>query len=340
MKKDIRNKRWFTVIIAVFLLGCNGPTPRPSVPLPSTPTQLQSNSTTFDANKSFQADNGKSSLLFEDETIVRPEVDEGEINVHELTPQELSERVQDTPPPDGRKIITSLEILPSDMTFAPPAIVKFDVSDRDDLKRGDVLELYTFDEEKREWELLGKADVDNDWFAVARILHTSIYAVMDKVGSFSITDTSVHPDAPLTLTPSRTPTKTLTPSQTPTKTITPTSTPVLNSSILVLIYWDRDNNGQKGPSDFLLSATLELYDNPSCSGSKMNVTPSAVFGYKFSNLEAGSYCIKVINNSVEDPCGADVISPRNNINTKSYSISANQDFEDLNSGFPYVCVIG
>jgi len=306
VKKGIRNKRWFTAIIAVFLLGCGGPTPRPSAPPPSTPTPPESDGTTFNANKSFQADNGKSSLLFEDETIVRPEVDEGEINVHELTPQELNELEQDTPPPDGRKIITSLEIILDGMMFSPPATVKFDVSDRKgELKRGDVLELYTFNEERREWDLLGKADVDNEWFAVARILHTSIYAVMDKVGSISITDTSVPPNAPLTLTPSRIPTKTLTPSRTPTKTITPSITPSLtplpNAEISGSIWEDSNKNGSIdfGETTGLGGVNVNLGIG-SCSSVGFRQTSSNSSGfYDFTNLAAGTYCVSI---SITDSC--------------------------------------
>ena len=206
-----RNKVGYFVIVVLLIFGCNLPyptstPPRPTIEVKNT-TIVTDGSVTFPADKSFQADNGNSSLLFEDETIVRPEVDEGEINVHELNPQELSERVQDTPPPDGRKIIASLEITLDGMVFAPPAIVKFDVSERDDLKRGDVLEFYSFDEVKKEWELLGKADVDGEGFAVARILHTSIYAAMIKESTLTVTPpatktlTAIPPTITLTTVP-------------------------------------------------------------------------------------------------------------------------------------------
>jgi len=107
-----------------------------------------------------------------------------------------------------------------------------------------------------------------------------------------------------------------------------------NNSILVLVYWDRDNNGLHGSSDFLLSADVVLYAGSSCSGAVF-ATPLKVFGYKFVNLADGTYCVKV--NSVEhvDNC---VLVPRNGINRKTYkNLQGSEDREDLSPGFPYVC---
>jgi len=179
---SIRNKIWFLVIVIVFILGCNflyPPPPPPTIEVRST-IPITVGGVTFPGNTSFQADNGNSILLFEEETIIRPEVGETDINVHELNPQELSEYIQDTPPPDNREIIVSVEITPNDMIFSTPATVKFDVSGRDDLSEGDELEIYSFDERKKEWLLIGKANVNHEDFAVGQIGHTSVYAVMTK----------------------------------------------------------------------------------------------------------------------------------------------------------------
>ena len=300
-----RNKNWFFVIIVVTMLGCN--LSNPLQPAPTFEVEITKTApvadVTFPMNTIFPADNGNSTLLFEEETTVRPVVDE--IMVHELSQQELSEYVQDTPPPDNRKIIISLEILPSEMTFAPPATVKFDVSGRDDLERGDVLEFYTFDEEKREWVLLGKADVDHEGFAVARILHTSIYAVMEKVDSSDKIDTpptssDIHPTSTQTLSP----VKTLTPTRTPTKTITPSITPSLtplpSAEISGSIWEDTNKNGSIdfGETTGIGGVTVNL-GTGSCdsAGFRQTSTNSSGF-YDFTNLAAGTYCVSVY---VSDP---------------------------------------
>jgi len=107
-----------------------------------------------------------------------------------------------------------------------------------------------------------------------------------------------------------------------------------NNSILVLVYWDRDNNGLHGSSDFLLSADVVLYAGSSCSGAVF-AKPLKVFGYKFVDLADGTYCVKV--NSVEhvDNC---VLVPRNGVNRKVYNnLQGGEDRDDLSPGFPYVC---
>jgi hypothetical protein len=110
---------------------------------------------------------------------------------------------------------------------------------------------------------------------------------------------------------------------------------VRNSSIVVFVYWDRDDDGLWDSSDYLLTAVLELYAGSSCSGPVI-ATPIAFLGYKFDDLPEGTYCVKVINNSVED-VGTCALGPRHNRNEKVYSLRANQDLEDLDQGFPYVC---
>jgi serine/threonine-protein kinase len=135
--------------------------------------------------------------------------------------------------------------------------------------------------------------------------------------------------------PTSTPIPTHTPTNTPTYTPTYTPTPVRNSSIVVFVYWDRDDDGLWDSSDYLLTAVLELYAGSSCSGPVI-ATPIAFLGYKFDDLPEGTYCVKVINNSVED-VGTCALGPRHNRNEKVYSLRANQDLEDLDQGFPYVC---
>jgi hypothetical protein len=154
---------------------------------------------------------------------------------------------------------------------------------------------------------------------------------MPTVTPIPPTDTAVPP----TDTPTDTATPTRPPTDTPTPTRPPTPTPVRNSSILVLVYWDRDKDGQHDSSDTVLSAALELYAGPSCSGTAI-ATPIEFFGYKFVDLSAGTYCVKVIDNSVED-VGACALIPRNNHNWKRYTLGANDQKEDLDLGFPYVC---
>jgi hypothetical protein len=111
-------------------------------------------------------------------------------------------------------------------------------------------------------------------------------------------------------------------------------TPVSNSSILVLVYWDKDKDGRHDSSDYLLSATLKLYAGTSCTGTAI-ASPIAFLGYKFDHLEAGTYCVKV--NSVED-VGTCALIPGKYGNTNVYpDLTENEDREDLDSGFPYVC---
>jgi hypothetical protein len=284
MKNDIRDQILFIVIVCVFIFGCGGggfdnpgAPDKPAEP----PATIDDGGTNFPEDTRFQADNGNSSLLFEDETTVRPEVPEKEIKVHEFNPQELSERVQDTPPPDNRRIIISLEILPSNMMFAPPATVKFDVSERDDLEIGDVLELYTFDEMIKDWDLLGKADVDDEWFAVARILHTSIYALMEKVESLESTETP---------TPSS-----VSPTDTPTKTITPSVTSPPPAEISGSLWEDTNRNGSIdfGETTGIGGVTVNL-GTGSCNSAGFWQTSTNSSGfYNFTNLAAGTYCVSV-----------------------------------------------
>jgi hypothetical protein len=80
---------------------------------------------------------------------------------------------------------------------------------------------------------------------------------------------------------------------------------------------------------------LEIYAGSSCSGTVIG-SPIAFLGYKFDDLAAGVYCVKVINNSVED-VGECAVVPRHDRNEKVYSLEANEDLEDLDQGFPYVC---
>jgi serine/threonine protein kinase len=139
---------------------------------------------------------------------------------------------------------------------------------------------------------------------------------------------------PPTDTPTPTPTDTPTP--TPTKTVPPTHTPVRNSFLTVIVYWDRDDDGLRDSSDFILSAVLELYAGTSCKGTVYDATPRAFLGYKFVDLPAGDYCVKVINKSVED-VGTCALKPRFGENTKVYRLLKNKGVEDLDLGFPYVC---
>lgn len=115
--------------------------------------------------------------------------------------------------------------------------------------------------------------------------------------------------------------------------VTAPPTPVRNSSILLLVYWDKDKDGRHDSSDYLLSAALELYAGFSCSGTVI-ATPLAFLGYKFDNLSAGTYCVKV--KSVED-VGSCALIPRTS-STKIYNnLEENEDREDLSQGIPYVC---
>jgi hypothetical protein len=151
-------------------------------------------------------------------------------------------------------------------------------------------------------------------------------AVVPQTSTASVSETPTLTPIPTTITP---------PTDTPTNTPTYTPTPVRNSSILVIVYWDRDNDGRYDSGEAPLSAVLELYAGSSCSGTVI-ATPAAFLGYKFVDLPAGTYCVKVINNSVED-VGTCTLIPRNNRNEKVYSLFANQDREDIGEGFPYVC---
>lgn len=140
---------------------------------------------------------------------------------------------------------------------------------------------------------------------------------------------------PVPPTPTWTPTWTPTPTNTPTPTPTPTNTPVRNSSITLIVYWDRDDNGRRGASDFIISAAVTLYQGDSCTGPVYDDDPAAFLGYKFTDLAAGDYCVLVDfdNNSGEVDC---FLFARDG-NKKSYQIAQNEDFEDLVFGFPYVC---
>jgi cytoskeletal protein RodZ len=114
-------------------------------------------------------------------------------------------------------------------------------------------------------------------------------------------------------------------------------TPVPDSSILVMVYWDRNNDGQYESGESPLTAALELYEGSACSGTVI-ATPSAFVGYLFNDLQASIiYCVKVINNSVEhiNDCA---LVPRLGQNTKSYPpLARDQRYNDINAGFPYVC---
>jgi len=118
-------------------------------------------------------------------------------------------------------------------------------------------------------------------------------------------------------------------------------TPPPNSSIVLFVYWDRNNNGlYKNSDDWLITgATLELYTGSSCSGTVL-ATAGEFLGYIFSDLSAGTYCVKVINNSIDNG-GECALVPRGGLNTKVYTLNTNERYEDLGtpgrSGFPYVC---
>jgi len=294
------NKTMLFVMVVFLILGCNLPRPtstppRPTIEVKST-TIVADDSVTFPANKRFQADNGDSTLLFEEETIVRPEVDE--MNVHELSPEELNEYTQLAPLPDDTKIISALEITPDGMIFSPPVRVRFDVSESENIETGDELDILLFDQVREEWIPRGKAKVDNDkQFAVGQISHTSIYAVIAKK-SFPNpkTDTLTPSRTPTkTVTPSRTPTKMVTPSRTPTKTITPSGTVPPTAEISGSLWGDANGNGSIdiGETTGLGGYTVKLGIG-SCNSSGFRQTTSNTSGfYNFTNLTAGTYCVSV-----------------------------------------------
>lgn len=120
----------------------------------------------------------------------------------------------------------------------------------------------------------------------------------------------------------------------PTLTPTPTDTPVRNSSILVIVYWDTNENGRLDPGEAPLPARAELLAD-SCSGPVIDSTSTFLGGAKFSNLAAGGYCVRIIDDSVE--IGGTCIPVPVARGQKVYSIFTNQDLEDLDEGFPYKC---
>jgi hypothetical protein len=109
---------------------------------------------------------------------------------------------------------------------------------------------------------------------------------------------------------------------------------VPNSSITVIVYWDRDDDGRRGASDFIIAAPVVLYQGNSCTGPVFDDDPRALLGYKFSDLPAGEYCVLVDSSKVED-VGCFLFARDGN--KKSYEIARNEDYEDLVFGFPYIC---
>jgi hypothetical protein len=138
--------------------------------------------------------------------------------------------------------------------------------------------------------------------------------------------------------PSNTPLSTSENLPTPTiaNSLTPTimpPTPPHTSSILVVVYWDHDNSGIFDSGDVFLGATLELYAGSSCSGT-VRATPESF--YLFSKLPAGTYCVKVFNNSLSNGPNCTLI-PGVYGNTKVYSLGVNEHKRDESEGFPYIC---
>jgi len=125
---------------------------------------------------------------------------------------------------------------------------------------------------------------------------------------------------------------------------TPTPTPVRLSQILVNVYYDDDNNGRFGVTndgehyspDFLIGqAVVELYAGSSCSGAVL-ATAGDFLAYFFNGLEAGTYCVKVVNDSVTNPGGCALV-PGKYGNTKVYTLLMDETMEDYDAGFPYIC---
>lgn len=119
----------------------------------------------------------------------------------------------------------------------------------------------------------------------------------------------------------------------PTPTIANSPTPPHTSSILVVVYWDHDNSRIFDSGDVFLGAALELYAGSSCSGT-VRATPKSF--YLFSNLPAGTYCVKVFNNSLGNGPNCTLI-PGVYGNTKVYSLGVNEHKRDESQGFPYIC---
>ena len=125
---------------------------------------------------------------------------------------------------------------------------------------------------------------------------------------------------------------------------TPTLTPVRLSQILVNVYYDDDRNGifrkkddgEPSSPDYLIgNAVLELYAGTSCSGEVL-ATAGNFLAYTFNNLEAGTYCVKVANNSITNRSGCPLV-PGKHGNMKVYHLQTVQTWEDYDEGFPYIC---
>jgi len=148
---------------------------------------------------------------------------------------------------------------------------------------------------------------------------------------------SEYPPAP-TIADSPTPALTFTPNW------TPTSTPVRNSQIEFFIYYDDDNNGRfgvtnngepYGPDYLITQAVVELYAGSSCSGAVL-ATAHFFLAYVFSDLEAGTYCVKVVNDSITNPGGCALV-PGQYGETKPYYLLPGEAKQDYDAGFPYRC---
>ncbi len=127
------------------------------------------------------------------------------------------------------------------------------------------------------------------------------------------------------------PRETATPTQNPVE----ISTPIQDSGIQVSVYWDEDNDGRYTNVDTLLAAVLELHAGSSCSG-RIIATSEMFLAHMFGDLEAGVYCVKVINESI-DTGGRCALIPRFGRNTKVYQLGTKETIEDFDSGFPYIC---
>ncbi|HEY1409141.1 MAG TPA: hypothetical protein VF434_09375, partial [Promineifilum sp.] len=107
-----------------------------------------------------------------------------------------------------------------------------------------------------------------------------------------------------------------------------------NSSILVLVYWDLNEDGNHDSGEHPLSAVAQLRRD-SCSGKLLDTESTFLGGAKFSDLAEGVYCVSVIDDSVVigGSCDPEPVV----YNYKVYYLPEDDDLEDLTWGFPYRC---